>query len=442
MSRKRKGHKKWDDGIGPGGPVTQSAIFPQRTSTSVPMSPTELSELDIAPSPREHTDSTLAIEDNTKHKDPEKMDESETPSDNSVRGRSPRRIAIYEEGNNMVFEDEDGDVIDVQPAPGHDDEKRPEAATTTPGQPKTEGESIWSLGGMRKKMSEMYSAEVDKRKNKGKSDRKHEPARAYQFGNTIIVEDEDGEVVKTYELPPAKGERAEGAGDLLGTSLKYMGLGGLARPAEKSPEATAEEGEATGAAAGKAPVRSGWVRRKSVSQAQQEEQAADDRNIRFTIGGVGKRMTKEDFIREVQKLDSRTRREVVAQSSASLTVKRLATQEPPEPVPMIVEQAGTSSPKRSESVSPERRPAQTTRPGSRKAQVTDDGETAVERNRRLAVLANQGDEDARETPAERRRREAALGMGGGDAVDDSDDDDNSPERRGIRFAASVKGEKK
>jgi hypothetical protein len=24
---------------------------------------------------------------------------------------------------------------------------------------------------------------------------------AYQFGNTIIVEDEDGEVVKKYELP-------------------------------------------------------------------------------------------------------------------------------------------------------------------------------------------------------------------------------------------------
>ncbi|MBW1279587.1 hypothetical protein, partial [Escherichia coli] len=63
--------------------------------------------------------------------------------------------------------------------------------------------------------------------------------------------------------------------------------------------------------------------------------------------------------------------------------------------------------------SPDRRGRSPDRPSE------DMGETAVERKRRLAVLAAQGEPERRhgsvdeadtgETPAERRRREAALG---------------------------------
>ncbi|KAF3766214.1 hypothetical protein M406DRAFT_330049 [Cryphonectria parasitica EP155] len=42
---------------------------------------------------------------------------------------------------------------------------------------------------------------MQKRKEKQTSERRHEPARAYQFGRTIIIEDADGEVIKEYELP-------------------------------------------------------------------------------------------------------------------------------------------------------------------------------------------------------------------------------------------------
>ena len=36
-----------------------------------------------------------------------------------------------------------------------------------------------------------------------------------------------------------------------------------------------------------------------------ETEAADDKDIRFTIGGVDRRMTKDEFIHEVEKLDSK-----------------------------------------------------------------------------------------------------------------------------------------
>ncbi|KAI5457687.1 alkali metal cation/H+ antiporter Nha1 C terminus-domain-containing protein [Mariannaea sp. PMI_226] len=455
MSRKRKG-KKWDDGIGPGGPVSQSAIFPQRPPATEGTE-VEADEKDVSPS-RDNTDSTLASQEKPKQKYHENLEIDESPAESS-RQPSPRRhIEVYDEGDNMVFENEDGDVIDVQPIPGHERFHIREKLTghenipdPTAGLPKAEADKFWSLGGFRRKMSEVYTVEMEKRKEKGKSERRHEPARAYQFGNTIIVEDEDGEVVKTYELPTQKTEAGEGSSDLLGTSLKYMGLGSLARPAaSKSPEATAEEGEA--GPAERVPTKTGWAgRRKSVAQ----EQAADDRYIRFKIAGVGQRMTKEDFLREMSKLDSRTRKEVVDQSTASQAIKRIATQDLPEvrPPQLVVPEADDDDddePPRGrrqrlavsrsqESISPGRVP-------SNSKPSEEEPETAVERKRRLAVLASQSEEaETGETPAERKRREAALGFGGNSSGDDSDDEGDErvpPTRRGITFAESTRPGKK
>lgn len=228
----------------------------------------------------------------------------------------------------------------------------------------------------------------------------------------------------------------------------------------------------------------GEGRRKSVAH---QEESDDDKQIRFTIGGVGRRMTKEDFIREVQKLDVGTRKEVVDQSSASTALKDLARQDlplrRPQNIPEIVEPESSSEPsstsastsvspaprgsyRNSESVSP-RRQADAPRGRGRSGTVDAplqpselEGETAVERKRRLAALGGQqsetggsGSAAARrhrpdnnnnnnstgETPAERRRREAALGVGGAAAAEDSDSDDEGtprvpPARRGIRFA--------
>lgn len=183
------------------------------------------------------------------------------------------------------------------------------------------------------------------------------------------------------------------------------------------------------------------ARKKSVAE---EEQAEDDRHIRFTIGGVGQRLTKEDFIRKMQTLDTRTRGEIVDMSSASHTVKTLAKQEPeqerqqqqqrrPSTVSEVMAREDAESSKSSSRTSRRRSHSVSPR-GGRGKEREDEPETAVEMQRRLAALG-QGDEG--ETPAERRRREAALGMAAA-TEEDSDDDEGTeripPARRGIRFA--------
>ncbi|GJN82411.1 Na(+)/H(+) antiporter [Purpureocillium lilacinum] len=470
VSRKRK-HKRWDDGIGPGGPVSHSAIFPNR-----PAAATGDFEKDPSPPARENTDSTTLNGDSPKEKAIDRSDDTEEVPEMERESRRPRRspphVEIYDEGNQMVFENEDGDVLGVERTDGDDNEEASHPANTL----KPDGEPFsWSFGGLRRKMSEMYTSEMEKRKDKGKAERRHEPARAYQFGNMIIVEDEDGEVVKTYELPSQKAEGQEG-GALIGASLKYLGLGAKGRQADRDPESAAEEGQAgtSSAPPSRPPFKTGWsgftrggaeqARRKSVAQ---QQQADDDKKIRFTIGGVGQRMTKEDFIMEVQKLDAGTRKEVVDHSSASTALKSLARQDPPSkaagppsapPIPVIRERGSQSSNGegssngessragrgRSESLSPGRRPAQpaSRSPTSKVERATEQEETAVERKRRLAVLASQtegNEEETGETPAERRRRQAALGMAHGATAEDSDSDDEGtervpPARRGIRFA--------
>ena len=55
--------------------------------------------------------------------------------------------------------------------------------------------------------AEDIEAEAGSSSHRKKPERKRGPAHAFQFGNTVIVEDEDGEVIKTYTLPPSEGQR-------------------------------------------------------------------------------------------------------------------------------------------------------------------------------------------------------------------------------------------
>ncbi len=149
-------------------------------------------------------------------------------------------------------------------------------------------------------------------------------------------------MVKKYELPQQKGETD--GGDRVNQGLKYMGMAGLAKGGEKATGSGSQPSVHRGrrkcsnagnqqdehaeldrlrkAAPGEPSQRQ---RKKSVAEEKEEEA---DRHIRFKIGGVGQRMTKEDFIEEMKKLDKNTRREVVDQSSASHVVKTLAREGP------------------------------------------------------------------------------------------------------------------
>lgn len=309
----------------------------------------------------------------------------------------------------------------------------------------------------------------------------------------IIVEDEDGEVVKKYELPSQKAE-GQANNDLMATSLKYMGMGGLVKQGQKSNEpesgiTDAGPSEVRPQPAGRQSTFSGWggfnkgatVEGKKKNSEKVEEmkknEAEEDRKIRFTIGGEGRRMTKEDFLNEVRKMDAKTKRQVLEDSNAPPALKAIAKQQGPPPgITVSAPGSGTATPSstgaskmastkvanaetaRGNSNSPARaEPARgrtttaaamsaaESSPEKRSAAASSDTpETAVERRRRLAALSGMEDEEEgprneQETPAERRRREAALGVGSPGASDDSDsEDDNTarvpPTRRGIRFA--------
>ena len=186
----RRKRKKWDDGIGPGGPISQSAIFPQRNGQSEQASTLQGDSSSQSPPDRSDSAPLSRLEAMVRER-PAGQDEEkaggDTPPEES-RGRARGAIEVYAEGDNLVVENEDGDVLAVERAPGADGEdhtghaedlkSRLAEAISEPG-------SWTSYSGIKKKIDAWREGELDKRKEKEKNVRKHEPARAYQFGNTV-----------------------------------------------------------------------------------------------------------------------------------------------------------------------------------------------------------------------------------------------------------------
>lgn len=187
VSRRRKSKKDH----GAGGPISQSAIFPSREVSSVPPSPK---------APGGSPDIQAGGESSTPPSDSPNERELDLPggldgtTDDGDRGRGrdrdrdrpsrqPDRIEVYEEGSNLVFENQDGDVLSVQPSPGVEEPELPNPVTADA----ATNPSPWTLSGMRKMVGEYYTTEREKRKGKEKSSRKHAPARAYQYGSTVSL---------------------------------------------------------------------------------------------------------------------------------------------------------------------------------------------------------------------------------------------------------------
>lgn len=211
----------------------------------------------------------------------------------------------------------------------------------------------------------------------------------------------------------------------------------------------------------------------------------DDRQIRFKIGGAGRRLTKDDFLNEIRSLDPKARAEIVKESDAPAPMKERAARDADDNSPgsgrLFAAGASPSASKvrAAEPLRPEaaarrrpdldeesdddqqspatRRPIRVGEPSSSASSSFDDvPESAAERRRRQQALKGVDDEspsqrgrsekraeydpETQESAAEKRRREAALGLG--DTVDDSDDDDTPrvpppvAKSRGIRFAQS------
>lgn len=340
--------KRWDSGMGPGGPISQSAITPQRRAEVV--SPTEspsdtLNEKgESSPDSRREDDAPDGLElqeaGARKRADREEFMDVEEPP-----------VEAYQEGDTMLIEDSEGNVLSMEDTHDETDEeknkhiqdqadrvRRETSGEHSKGkhQPheKNEGEEIRHavedgiqhpyrnlkkrLGtwhGLKRNQSEAGPSEE---REKPAPERKRGPAHAYQFGNTIIVEDEDGEVVKKYELPtPEKKKR----GDMARRGSSYV-----------DPAATRHRlhrmGTWVGLGAKDAETEAGPSDAASKEPAKKRKKSAivddDDDRIRFTVNTGGRRMNKADFIRQIQQLDPHAQCEVVQNSDVPEEVKQEA----------------------------------------------------------------------------------------------------------------------
>ncbi|KAL4762174.1 Na+/H+ antiporter Nha1 [Aspergillus foveolatus] len=484
----RRGRRRRRKAGGAGGLISQSAIAPQR--------PSEVGTEDV--------EKTVGDTGST------------TPSPPPATWRDAI-VNVYVEGHDLIYEDKDGNVLKTEHV-GHmsaEEQKRHVQAErsklnlefqqspdeTKPGsseeQP-TAGEQLektvgdkakrrrfgqWlGFGKERSENQEQKDAKTEKQsvekadpkapKGKGRS------AHAYQFGNTIIVEDEDGEVIKKYSIPSADKSEAKGNAPVR-RGLVRMGTW----------FGKEEEGE---------PSQAG-------KKTHEDEWLADD-GLRFTLAndetvgkhGIshkGRRMTKQEFADQIRNLGPKARQSIVEESDAPKRVKDAArddaqqadkrerrasaaglahqTEAPHDdlesvssgsddeadseegPGPNVAETlariaagtaAGTAADERRKDLSPgtssrERSP----RP---RRDSDDDGTERVppSKLREAAGLARPQQaldlDDTGETPAERRRRLAALGEYS-DSEDDVDSDavsegeDDRSNRRGpgkISFA--------
>jgi sodium/hydrogen antiporter len=144
--------------------------------------------------------------------------------------------------------------------------------------------------------------------------RRHGPARAYTFGNTVIVEDEDGEVIKQYSIPagPAAQAAANAPRERL-LSRIWPGRGSVSGPSRPQPEpvqSTDDEPQRayskTGELLATAAAATGLDRNeleKRITNVLREPNDEDDR-IRFTIEGENRRLKKDEFINELMRIET------------------------------------------------------------------------------------------------------------------------------------------
>jgi Na(+)/H(+) antiporter len=197
IPRRRK--KKWDDGLGPGGPISQSAIYPQRRSqsehlseqTSETLTPGESSPVNVKDEGKGESELGQIQDDPEmhevlhRHSEDEKRDQHKSDAE-----RHPSRTEVYDEGSHIIIENEDGDVLTKEETPKG--KARRESRKKVQQELKEDIEHP-SLGykNLRKKLGVWRHKDEDegdsppKEKKSKTPQRKRGPALAYQFGNTV-----------------------------------------------------------------------------------------------------------------------------------------------------------------------------------------------------------------------------------------------------------------
>lgn len=338
----------------------------------------------------------------------------------SPKPQEQEQIETYKEGRNLIFEDEQGDVISQTKTP-----PRPHEHHIGPLDANAVAEKLQHAARHHKEKEPIYPT------ISGASDaNKHKPAMAFRFDDNIIVEDADGEVIKRYKIPKAKRvagdvEAGQPSGSKSSIFKNWFGFSGSKAD---------DDGMDLGA----------------ITDEELDDPKVDGKRIRLR-DHKGRKLSKQQFIHELSMMDPHARRAMVSQSS-------LFPEEESGPVrnksapEQETTSGGPSGTKESSAVItsvpiPSKHHDGTTADFT----PTDSNEKATpyhDNSRRSEITGTLGTamvmSGEEETSAERRRREAALGITG----DDSDSDDDGGPRvfrqqkpREIRFATQERGQR-
>jgi NhaP-type Na+/H+ or K+/H+ antiporter len=178
---KRRKKRTWDsNGFGPGGPVSQSAITPirrtQSEATSTSVTPENNDEKIESPIGEVQHDSQMEAIMTSGYGEPDQH--------KSDAERNPSGVEVFEEGNDLVFENEDGDVLSVERTPHGVKVDAEEKAIK---EELKEGLESPALGykNLKKKLGVWMHKDADAVEKGNKSHERKRPALAYQFGNTV-----------------------------------------------------------------------------------------------------------------------------------------------------------------------------------------------------------------------------------------------------------------
>jgi NhaP-type Na+/H+ or K+/H+ antiporter len=455
--------RKWDSGMGPGGPISRSAIAPQRR--------TEMT------SPEESASDTW--NEKSSREDDQEKDGYELQHEARNEKLEAQQIVaqveepvaeVYLEGHQMIIEDEEGNVLETVDTRGETDEQKADHVTgaverlrsessgehsksqSQPHEKRTAGEAVEDAMGLRKLKTRLGGWNGRRKKNEedelapsepAAPERKRGAAHAYQFGSTIILEDDDGEVIKKIEIPVAQRIRGRGGvqdhanpasgSAVMRDGLKRMGEWASFRGKAEYP-VEAEASMDVSAQATQGPSASASRQKSWVKTSASEEEEKDD-GMRFTVTEGGRRMSQADLIRQIQQMDPKHRSGGVRDRDAPETIPEGKQESPagedrapgqlspPGSRPRVT-RSGTSYRSAKLSITPDRSP------GRRGSGTQDGGDRSERPGEEVTLVESASDipvhsvpdsvnkyaaHRASETAAERRRRMARD-------ADDSDDD--------------------
>jgi len=382
-SIRAKRRKNWESGMGPGGPISDSAIAPRRR--------------------RNGEEANVAIPETAA-----KAGDNYGYSLQPLESKSAE-IEAYQEGRNVIVENEQGDVLEQVKAPptpadepvGPLDAPRREGSENQP--PRIERAATHEVTDERSALRAVR--EENKLEDKG---HRREPAWAYRFDDNILVEDEDGEVIRRYKLPKSK---RPGAGSRRTSTLEnWIGFFG-ARKKDKTASEDAQTDDDNDDA-------------KTVYSEDEEEPRG--RGVNFRMHDErGRKLSKQEFLHQLQKMDPHARAAMASRSelpgpsqesdlAAALRARAASGQKGLLQVPPLASQV--DRPKEADDSTPPEGPSSGSSRESSNSGYEQPPVTSVK-----SAESKLGDERDEETAAERKRREAALGITGNDEPDSDDD---------------------